>query len=268
VAVLASHSQKTYWLYPSSDQDSKEEHKRHVNSNDELSNGTSHSDGASNANKYGPFRTIEREILANLALLMEATSANDLSSTTTTMIAGALTTALTYINKATILVSPPDISSLSLDPSTAAHVISADTNDGSLLSARATLTSRILVVSVSGDLASQYIPVMNAIFAAQRQRIPIDILKLAGDTVFLQQACDATGGIYMNPTEPKGLLQYLMMAFLPDSTARRCLVLPGGGEVDFRAACFCHRNVVDIGYVCSVCLSSKMVHLFRPPITC
>jgi transcription initiation factor TFIIH subunit 3 len=25
--------------------------------------------------------------------------------------------------------------------------------------------------------------------------------------------------------------------------------------VDFRAACFCHRNVVDTGFVCSVCLS-------------
>ena len=25
--------------------------------------------------------------------------------------------------------------------------------------------------------------------------------------------------------------------------------------VDFRAACFCHRKVVDVGYVCSICLS-------------
>lgn len=26
-------------------------------------------------------------------------------------------------------------------------------------------------------------------------------------------------------------------------------------QVDFRAACFCHRQLIDIGYVCSVCLS-------------
>lgn len=112
-------------------------------------------------------------------------------------------------------------------------------------------------MSVSGDLANQYIPVMNSIFAAQRKRIPIDILKLAGDTVLLQQASDATGGVYMKPERPEGLLQYLMMGFLPDATARRSLVMPSAGGVDFRAACFCHRKVVDIGFVCSVCLSSK-----------
>jgi transcription initiation factor TFIIH subunit 3 len=121
---------------------------------------------------------------------------------------------------------------------------------------RIPLTSRILIISVSGDLANQYIPVMNSIFAAQRKKIPIDILKLAGDTVLLQQASDATGGVYMKPERPEGLLQYLMMAFLPDATARNSLVIPSAGGVDFRAACFCHRKVVDIGYVCSVCLSS------------
>lgn len=30
---------------------------------------------------------------------------------------------------------------------------------------------------------------------------------------------------------------------------------PGQGNVDFRASCFCHRKVVDVGFVCSVCLS-------------
>lgn len=27
--------------------------------------------------------------------------------------------------------------------------------------------------------------------------------------------------------------------------------------MDFRAACFCHKRVVDIGFVCSICLSSE-----------
>jgi transcription initiation factor TFIIH subunit 3 len=33
------------------------------------------------------------------------------------------------------------------------------------------------------------------------------------------------------------------------------LVTPSADAVDFRAACFCHRNVVDTGFVCSICLS-------------
>jgi transcription initiation factor TFIIH subunit 3 len=99
---------------------------------------------------------------------------------------------------------------------------------------------------------------MNTTFAAQRLRIPIDILKLAGDTVFLQQASDATKGIYMQLRNPQGLLQYLMMAFLPDQMSRKHLVAPTQEVVDFRAACFCHRRVVDIGFVCSICLSSKL----------
>jgi transcription initiation factor TFIIH subunit 3 len=99
---------------------------------------------------------------------------------------------------------------------------------------------------------------MNSIFACQRLSIPIDILKLAGDTVFLQQAADATGGIYMalDDTSRSGFLQYLMFAYLPDQAAREHLIMPGEGEgVDFRAACFCHRRIVDIGFVCSICLS-------------
>lgn len=120
------------------------------------------------------------------------------------------------------------------------------------------LRSRILILSVSGDLADQYISIMNAIFACQRMSVPIDILKLAGDTVFLQQAADATGGVYVALDEKTraGFLQYLMFAYLPDQTARSHLIMPGEGEgVDFRAACFCHRKVVDTGYVCSICLS-------------
>lgn len=46
-----------------------------------------------------------------------------------------------------------------------------------------------------------------------------------------------------------------MFAFLPDRLARSHLIPPTGTDVDFRAACFCHRRVVDIGFVCSICLS-------------
>ena len=46
------------------------------------------------------------------------------------------------------------------------------------------------------------------------------------------------------------------MAFLPGPFARKYLTAPTQEQVDLRAACFCHRRIVDIGYVCSVCLSS------------
>ncbi|KAF2139638.1 uncharacterized protein K452DRAFT_300180 [Aplosporella prunicola CBS 121167] len=248
VAVIASHSHQATWLYPTPRPSGKRAKTNgHADGDVDMTDG-SNASGTSidDANKYRPFRTVETEIMTNLRALMSKTSESHLQSTTTTLIAGALTTALAYIAKATLKSAPT---------STDAHVIAVPTTATESQHTRTMLTSRILVLSVSGDLASQYIPVMNAIFAAQRQHIPVDILKLAGDTIFLQQACDATGGIYLEPSAPQGLLQYLMMAFLPDNTARQHLVLPSAGEVDFRAACFCHRKVVDVGYVCSVCLS-------------
>ncbi|KAF2761903.1 transcription factor Tfb4 [Pseudovirgaria hyperparasitica] len=252
VAVLASHSQKIQWLYPTPKPPSHNLTRPASPRPNGASNGThsAHDD----ANKYRPFRIVEQQILANLSALLASTTSSDLSSTTTTLISGALTTALTYIAKAALAHAPPTDPSASLNVADPSPTF-MDANDGTTSRARTTLTSRILVLSVSGDLAAQYIPVMNAIFAAQRQRIPIDILKIAGDTVFLQQACDATGGVYMEAQEPAGLLQYLMMSFLPDATARDFLVLPSGGAVDFRAACFCHEKIVELGWVCSVCLS-------------
>lgn len=203
----------------------------------------------SDANKYRPFALIENDILSSLRALISSTTINELASTTTTQMAGALTLALAFINKASLQYSDLGHTSRSkgdVDPSN---------QNGE--SASMGLASRILVISVSGDLANQYIPLMNTTFAAQTMRVPIDILKLAGDTVFLQQASDATKGIYMQPKNSQGLLQYLMTAFLPDQNARAHLIAPTQEMVDFRAACFCHRNVVDVGFVCSICLSSR-----------
>ncbi|XP_074776895.1 general transcription factor IIH subunit 3 isoform X4 [Athene noctua] len=68
-------------------------------------------------------------------------------------------------------------------------------------------------------------------------------------------ACDITGGIYLKVPHMPSLLQYLLWVFLPDQEQRSQLVLPPPIHVDYRAACFCHRNLIEIGYVCSVCLS-------------
>ena len=48
------------------------------------------------------------------------------------------------------------------------------------------------------------------------------------------------------------------MSFLPPPSLRHIIAVPRQDKVDFRAACFCHKNIVDIGFVCSVCLSSKL----------
>jgi transcription initiation factor TFIIH subunit 3 len=253
VAVLASHSEKAVWLYPAATV-------IQTDAND-LNQKNAAFQPTEDANKYRPFAQIENVITNNLRELMNNTTTDALSSSPTTMIAGALTMALTYISKQSAALPTGNSSSQFnySDPNAVAggnDVAGADPSRpqaGSM-----SLVSRILIFSVSGDLANQYIPIMNAIFACQRLNIPIDILKLAGDTIFLQQAADATGGVYMalDATTRAGLLQYLMFACLPDQTARQHLVMPGDSEgVDFRAACFCHRRIVDIGFVCSICLS-------------
>ncbi|PNS14739.1 hypothetical protein CAC42_1761 [Sphaceloma murrayae] len=270
VAVLASHTQRAQWLYP------KPLRPFHTGTDGgDVDMSVPPSEPSEDPNKYRPFAQIELALTSGLRDLLTSTSPTDLINTPSTMMAGALTMALTHISK-TALSAPSSTSSSTFDPSAGAG---AFTNPDSQTSSSGTvtqgLTSRILILSVSGDLSSQYIPMMNAIFAAQRMHCPIDILKLAGDTVFLQQAADATGGIYLNLATPQasilasngnaaasprsraaGLLQYLLQAFLPDPSARQHLYLPGQtNAVDFRAACFCHRRIVDIGFVCSICLS-------------
>ncbi|KAI0305725.1 transcription factor Tfb4 [Multifurca ochricompacta] len=115
---------------------------------------------------------------------------------------------------------------------------------------------RILILSVSPDLSASYIPVMNSIFSAQKLKVTIDVCKVFGEeTVFLQQAAHLTGGSYIYLGRRDAFLQYLTMSFLPPPSMRHIIAVPQQDKVDFRAACFCHKNIVDIGFVCSVCLS-------------
>ena len=265
VAVLASHSECAKWLYPTPRHNTRPTTRANgddveMRDEDATSNGYS-AQPPDDANKYRPFAHIEHALTNNLRNLMDSTSPEALTSTPATMMAGALTMALTYISKQSVSLTTASSSAQFnySDPTSVAggNEVSAD-NTKSSANDYAGVTSRILILSVSGDLANQYIPIMNTIFACQRLTIPIDILKLAGDTVFLQQAADATGGIYMalDDRSRPGFLQYLMFSYLPDQTARRHLIVPGEGEgVDFRAACFCHRKVVNVGFVCSICLS-------------
>jgi transcription initiation factor TFIIH subunit 3 len=97
---------------------------------------------------------------------------------------------------------------------------------------------------------------MNAIFCAKADRVAVDACLLGvGESAYLQQACALTGGTYLRPRRPAALLQYLLAVFVVDLSSRAALRLPTPRGVDFRASCFCHKAPVDVGYVCSVCLS-------------
>lgn len=300
VAVIASHSNQAKWLYPSSveqhDPRNKME-KRRANDDgaaDQLSDsakklkinglgssglsklekslpeGGAPSDQTS-SNKFRQFRLVEEELIRNLTGLLSSTSPSSMTNSTSTLIAGALTLALSYINREKIAYAE------STGNSNAEATASQTTVDPANFSRNASLQARILLLSISPstDIAHQYIPIMNCIFACQRLSIPVDICQIplpntsSTSTVFLQQAADATKGIYIpirleppsssaigQSTASLILLQYLLTAFLPSPQSSRLhLILPTSISVDFRAACFCHRNVVDIGFVCSICLS-------------
>ncbi|XDG03518.1 hypothetical protein ABKA04_003133 [Annulohypoxylon sp. FPYF3050] len=252
VAVLAAHPNRAVWLYPKSP--NPDNNRRNGNSNrsdiemtDADGNPASKSaERATSANKFPQFAQIETSILTSLRSLIDSTTPSDLNPTT--LISGALTMALSYTNKMTTSFQPAKTSSdPALPPSTTAVTSAADT---------ATLRSRIFVLSVSDSEPAQYIPTMNAVFAASHARIAIDTLSLHGTPTFLQQAAFITSGTFLSASSnPRGLLSYLMCGFLADAETRKTFVTPTQDTVDFRAACFCHRRVVDTGFVCSICLS-------------
>ncbi|XP_027368084.1 general transcription and DNA repair factor IIH subunit TFB4 isoform X1 [Abrus precatorius] len=120
---------------------------------------------------------------------------------------------------------------------------------------------RILCLQGSADGPEQYVAIMNAIFSAQRSTVPIDSCYIGlNNSAFLQQASYITGGIYYKPPQLDGLFQYLSTVFATDLHSRAFLRLPKSVGVDFRASCFCHKQTIDMGYVCSVCLSIFCEH--------
>ena len=125
--------------------------------------------------------------------------------------------------------------------------------------------TRILFLHGSRDVPGQYVQVMNASFCAQKMGAVVDTFMLGGkDSSFLQQASSITGGIYTNffadvPSEKIGkfsLSSYLINIFLADLGTRKHLQLPEGhGTGNLKVTCFLTKKPLDIGFVCSVCLS-------------
>ncbi|QDZ25303.1 subunit 4 of RNA polymerase II transcription factor B [Chloropicon primus] len=125
--------------------------------------------------------------------------------------------------------------------------------------------TRVLFLHGSQDVASQYIQVMNASFCAQRLGTVVDTFMLGRrDSSFLQQAASITGGLYTNffadaaskDIKKFSLSTYLIQVFLADSGTRADLQLPQGhSSASLKVTCFLTKKALDIGFVCSVCLS-------------
>lgn len=173
--------------------------------------------------QYEIFTLVEKTVKQNLAKILTGESGN---TATESLLAGAISMALCYIARIQRTKAPG-----------------------------VRINSRVLVVTGSGDSASQYMNYMNVFFTAQKQNVVLDVCALDKHLSLLQQGCDITGGMYLKIPQLQGLLQYLLWVFLPEPPVRQKLVLPPPVKVDYRAACFCHRDLIDIGYVCSICLS-------------
>ncbi|KOS22284.1 RNA polymerase II transcription factor B subunit 4 [Escovopsis weberi] len=264
VALIAAHVNRAVWLYPSLPPPPATNANANANAPRtaapaarDMSGDVQMQDAppveaaaappSTSANKYSKFAQVESAVVSSIRRLMAETTERDLAQTTT-QLSGALTLALCHINKAT--------QSLSSSSAVAGGGISeAAAVAATSTAASPKLKGRIVVVSVSDSEPSQYIPIMNAVFAAAHAQVAIDTVALAGEPTFLQQACFNTNGIFLKASDPQGLLTYLMFGLIPDTEARQSLVSPAHDTVDFRTACFCHGKVIDTGFVCSICLS-------------
>eukprot|EP00916_Digyalum_oweni_P006109 GHVL01010522.1.p1 GENE.GHVL01010522.1~~GHVL01010522.1.p1 ORF type:complete len:306 (+),score=27.91 GHVL01010522.1:44-961(+) len=153
---------------------------------------------------------------------------------------------------------------------------------------------RILVLEacVAESFGDQYIALMNAVFSAQRLKVPIDVC-VVGDfaSKLLQQASALTKGIYADgrgcfnesigqhhhhhhqPSEKSrrlALIPFLVFRFLRPVRVREQLRQPAETEssVDFGCFCVCHSHPVDIAWVCSSCLAVFCSNVGRICIVC
>ncbi|KAJ5069934.1 transcription initiation factor iih tfiih polypeptide 3-related [Anaeramoeba ignava] len=117
---------------------------------------------------------------------------------------------------------------------------------------------RIFVIQISSDSPSQYIPLMNCVFAAQKSQIPIDVLMLSSqDSQFLQQAAKLTNGIYFRPEifDESQIFKLMISTYLIDSNSRSNFLFPEPININNSATCFSSGKNIELGFVCSACFS-------------
>jgi len=241
VAVIAASKLSCRFLYPDGTRSSSKQEETITN--------TAASDG-----QYEGFRNIEKLIRQRAHNMISgelklSPEANQPFVTPDSLVAGGLCMALSYINRCNKDRELPNVSDKAIDSSSSKSTPESKNSSHKL-------HARILVMTASGSTATQYMNYMNAFFTAQKMNIPVDTCMLDRDSSLLQQGADITGGLYVKVPNIDSLFQFLVWIFLPDaSSLRKQMGMPSAAKVDYRAACFCHRQLVDVGFVCSVCLS-------------
>lgn len=264
VAFIASTPQGSKFLYPNPeknyDEVSSKKNGEGSNLNKAYSTSSLVGDGM-----YRQFRIVDEAVLEKLNEIFADISQNVDKSRSNSTLSGALSLALTYTNRMLNLdlsISTTTASAIntttnansnktSSSGTTSNSMSTGGTNTTSLTSMR----SRILIVSSNDDNDIKYIPIMNTTFAAQKMKVPIDVAKLGErDSSYLQQASDATNGVYLHIANPEGLIQTLSTAFFIEPSIRLLIILPTNSNVNYRASCFITGKSVNLGFVCSVCL--------------
>lgn len=219
VAVIAAHSTGIKYLFPTPPSSQEEPAAK----SPDLS--------IINSNMYRQFRNVDETVLEELYKLLQDEKKRKIpSGFQKSTLSGAMSAGFTYINR----------------------VIKEQST--------ASLKARLMVMTCGSsggkDEIFQYIPIMNCIFSATKLKCPIDVVKIGGsqESTFLQQATDATNGVYLHVPSTEGLIQYLTTAMFIDPSLRPIVVKPNQGSVDFRTSCYLTGKVVAVGFVCSVCL--------------
>lgn len=268
VMILCSHYQVKY-IYPMHTANNNT-HNHNEQLYDTDSKSTEPNDAFDNNNKDNKKNAMDdsdvnymniHHILKQQIYRFIAEQHNDITSNSThvesntTLLSGALSLAMCYINKQRLQNNK--------------------------------IKSRIMCVMSSHDSNGQYVPVMNTVFEAQKLNVYIDSLILThhivqsntnthgnkksipasdsivydgNDSRLMQQASHITNGVYYRPlinnkSDTNTLLQYLYTMYLPDSISRTQLILPTLTTVDYRASCFCHNQPIELAFVCPVCLA-------------
>ncbi|KAF3991686.1 hypothetical protein FT663_00997 [Candidozyma haemuli var. vulneris] len=221
-----------------------------------------HEDGASdkptlvNKGMYRNFRLVDEIVMQKINSALEKMSSQlDSEANQRSTVAGALSRALTYTNRLLHVDQSISTTTGSAINSTASTMGSSGTTSTSGNPSTTSMHARVLIVTPNDTYESNYIAIMNSIFAAQKMKVPLDVAKLGGHQApYLQQAADATNGVYLHIKEPQGLMQVLSTAYFLEPSLRSIVILPTNSNVNYKASCFITGKPVDIGFVCSVCL--------------
>jgi len=186
-------------------------------------------------------------------------------------IAESLGMALCYLNKLQVSKSHSKAAN-----ATQTGVVSTDDKKGSektiMTASTLEIPGKILLISHTSqmNLQTQYLNLINSAFCAKEHGIVVDIIVLdkldnagsvavgtkEGTFTMFSQVSDLTKGVLHHCKELSYLYHLLTICVTPTFDDReKLLVTSSQVEVDYRAATFDTKRLVDIGFVCSICLA-------------